>query len=558
MTQKILYKFIVPSIVFILACLAVSPTAHAATRTWDGGGDGTTFSDALNWDGDATAPTTDDDLVFPVDGNIDLDTDIELLSITSQNDAAVFISTATNTIIVDDGTGNLDITAESTSFLEVGVPIDMTNGSITADSATDAAVVLGLDTITGIGFDGFAGSNAIIKNGAGLLMLHAGSTYDGVITVNSGFLYAVGVNGMGTVTGNTIINNGASLYIVNENYDEADLTVAEPLTLNGVPATASTESLASTPKIETLLTGILCAIDTDEGYGSCSSSGDVTLSGDITTTSDLPIGVNDNSLSLTGALDGSGYDITLVDGSAGSLIINGSSNNTNTANSTLEPAAYSTTLSDSNANNLYVGANSIVTVNGTRGTTGVYNGGVLKGTGTVGALTVNSGGILAPGESPGCLASGDLSLVSGATFEVEIDGNTVCTEYDQQQVTGTVSLGDATLDIQKLASFTPVLGDEFIIIDNDGADAVTGTFLNYAEGSTRVVDGIIFQISYEGGDGNDVVLSVTDSESVAEDDPAAPDTGFAILLANPIATFALTSISAIAIVVLARKSVLQK
>ena len=140
-----------------------------------------------------------------------------------------------------------------------------------------------------------------------------------------------------------------------------------------------------------------------------------------------------------------------------------------------------------------------------------------------------SSGTLAPGLSPGCLSSGNLSY-SGGTLQIEIAGTTVCTEYDQQTVTGTVMLGSATtLDVSFLSSFVPALNDEFIIISNDDTDAVTGTFVGMADGSSFDVAGVTFEINYDGGDGNDVVLSAVSVPTTV----TAPDTGAASLLTNP-------------------------
>ena len=43
--------------------LGLSPLAHAATRTWDGGGADNLWTNAANWGG--TAPIAGDNLVFP-------------------------------------------------------------------------------------------------------------------------------------------------------------------------------------------------------------------------------------------------------------------------------------------------------------------------------------------------------------------------------------------------------------------------------------------------------------------------------------------------------------
>ncbi|MFN9721118.1 MAG: LamG-like jellyroll fold domain-containing protein, partial [Planctomycetota bacterium] len=48
---------------------------------------------------------------------------------------------------------------------------------------------------------------------------------------------------------------------------------------------------------------------------------------------------------------------------------------------------------------------------------------------------------------------------------------------------------------------------EFVLIDNDGTDTISGTFTGLPEGSLIVVGTYVFQLSYLGGDGNDVALT---------------------------------------------------
>jgi Ca2+-binding RTX toxin-like protein len=146
----------------------------------------------------------------------------------------------------------------------------------------------------------------------------------------------------------------------------------------------------------------------------------------------------------------------------------------------------------------------------------VEDGGTLGGTGTTGAVTVQSGGVIAPGASAGMLSTGSLSLDSGATFALQIGGTNAGTEYDQIDVTGTVSLGGATLDRSLVNSFASTAGNTYRIIDNDGLDAVIGTFSGLAEGAAFAIGGNTFQISYAGGTGNDVVITdVNEVPSVA-------------------------------------------
>jgi hypothetical protein len=114
-----------------------------------------------------------------------------------------------------------------------------------------------------------------------------------------------------------------------------------------------------------------------------------------------------------------------------------------------------------------------------------------------------------PGSSPGCATVGSIALNAGDVLIADIDGTTACTGYDQWTATNTVTLGGATLSVN--LGYSPSLGDNFTIIDNQGAGAVTGTFTGLPEGSAFLAGGQIFSVSYMGGTGNDVVLTVTNT-----------------------------------------------
>jgi hypothetical protein len=59
------------------------------------------------------------------------------------------------------------------------------------------------------------------------------------------------------------------------------------------------------------------------------------------------------------------------------------------------------------------------------------------------------------------------------------------------------------------------VGNSFTILKNDGTDLINGTFLNQPQGSSYTVGNYTFQISYTGGTGNDVTLTVTSVVSPA-------------------------------------------
>ncbi|HMF11147.1 MAG TPA: autotransporter-associated beta strand repeat-containing protein, partial [Gemmataceae bacterium] len=138
----------------------------------------------------------------------------------------------------------------------------------------------------------------------------------------------------------------------------------------------------------------------------------------------------------------------------------------------------------------------------------VVSGGTLGGDGKIGSLTVKNGATLAPGTTTTqILSTGSVTFSAGSTFAVTLNGTTAGTNYDQLSVTGKVNLAGATLNVN--LGFTPAIGNAFTLIENDGTDAVVGTFAGLSEGATLVLGGMTFQISYKGGTGNDVVLTRT-------------------------------------------------
>jgi Tol biopolymer transport system component len=227
-------------------------------------------------------------------------------------------------------------------------------------------------------------------------------------------------------------------------------------------------------------------------------------------------------------------------------ITNDTFNNENYSSESWQPLPYTqttnndgTTTSTITASNNYTATDYTVVANETLSLDGslcdviVQSGGTLMGTGHACTITVQTGGVIAPGHSPGCITSGNLSLAG--TYTAQLGGTTACTGYDQLQVTGSVTVG-GTLASSLVNGFVPVAGNSFTVIDNDGADAVIGTFAGLAQGSSFTVSGVTYQISYNGGTGNDVVLTVTavTTEATAITPvPGAPNTGRGFQMVRP-------------------------
>ena len=142
----------------------------------------------------------------------------------------------------------------------------------------------------------------------------------------------------------------------------------------------------------------------------------------------------------------------------------------------------------------------------------VASGATLGGAGTL-AGTVTVTGTLAPGSSAARLTTGAFTFSANSTLTIEIGGTTVATQYDQLRVSsGAISIGSTvTLSLVAIGGFTPSVGQTYQIVDKVGAGAISGTFNGLAQGATIsnfLGSGLNATISYTGGDGNDVVLTV--------------------------------------------------
>ena len=145
-------------------------------------------------------------------------------------------------------------------------------------------------------------------------------------------------------------------------------------------------------------------------------------------------------------------------------------------------------------------------------------GGTLGGTGTVGSIQAGSGGTISPGgvnHATGALnVDGDVILSTSSTtnFDIDLNGVTAGSGYDQINVNGIVTAGlsaaNSPSSLNLTVGFTPPEGATFVIINKSSLGAVSGEFAGHPDGSFFLINNTIFFITYKGGDGNDVVLHV--------------------------------------------------
>jgi autotransporter-associated beta strand protein len=139
----------------------------------------------------------------------------------------------------------------------------------------------------------------------------------------------------------------------------------------------------------------------------------------------------------------------------------------------------------------------------------VYNG-IFGGNGTVNSnVTIYAGGAHRPGNSPGRESiNGDYSLNTNGQLMIEINGNTAGTDYDQLRIQG----ADNVITLGGLLQVTAVSGlssnSVFTVIDNQTTNAISGTFSGLANNATFDASGYTWRVNYDGGDGNDVILTI--------------------------------------------------
>lgn len=393
------------------------------------------------------------------------------------------ISTTSGLLVGDTSTGKITINDTITRFAATNFTLTVANGQDIVFSGPGAMLNTngGNVTLTTGGTGAILSGSAVDDLRASAISLNAGSggigesgnplafNADALATATSGngdqFLrevndLTIGTTGLNAGSGIITLDNGVFRLGGPNRIGDATTLSIEPsaaLQLNGF-----VETLGGLSDSGSVFNG-----STTAGGLTISGSGDSEFFGSLG-----GVATTDNNFSLTKsgsgrfALSGVGTFLGTTTVNGGTLVINGS----------------------------------------TISATTVTSGGTLGGDGMIDAsVTINNGGTLAPGNSPGVLRTGDLSLASGSTLTAEINGNIPGELHDQVDVSGTVNLGGATLSPTGTVTTQP--GQLIVLINNDGTDAISGTFAGLAEGATVTINGVDFVLSYRGGTGNDVTLT---------------------------------------------------
>jgi autotransporter-associated beta strand protein len=215
---------------------------------------------------------------------------------------------------------------------------------------------------------------------------------------------------------------------------------------------------------------------------------------------DLTVGSNNLSTVFSGVMqdDGTGGGGALVKIGTGILTLTGA--NTYTRGTTIdEGALFVNNISGSGTGTALVQVNA-----GMLGGTGTIDGPVMVGSGT------GTGGMLSPGHSEDSIGTltiqKKLTFNSDATYQFQLNSSTANAD---KVVAHRVSINTgAQFAFADRGNGTLPIGTVFTVVENDTPGSIIGTFSNLPDGSTFSSNGNTYQVSYEGGSGNDLTLTV--------------------------------------------------
>ncbi|WP_232530116.1 Calx-beta domain-containing protein [Rosistilla oblonga] len=432
-----------------------------AVATWDGGGDDNLWSTAENWEGDAI-PGLVDDLVFPA----------SVPRPTNVNDFAT--GTEFGSILIAGNNYNISGSAvalsagvrSSGSNNTFGLDIQLTDNGLVGNSANGTFSVGGAIDLNGHDLsittasgttriqDTISGAGDLVAGGNGHIVFAASNSYTGSTSITGGTLVVQDAGGLGTADGTattgTSLSNDAKLRLENS------ITVAN-------------EHLSITSG------------GTLESVGENEWDGDIVF-GDSTWSNNYLRAYSGSSLRLGGDITSVGYGYLRATG-GGSILFDGTA-----------------TLSTSASSQFIV---SSVTLAGSGSISNSYSSADYR-------IRLGSNATLRPGpaDGTGILTLGESVRFVGSNNKVEIDlnGTTVGTQYDQINLIGDIDITNATLNLKIGDGFAPD-GDVFTIVNNDASEPIVGEFSGLSEGALLITSGQVFRISYTGGTGNDVTLT---------------------------------------------------
>lgn len=358
---------------------------------------------------------------------------------------------------------------------------------------------------------GIAHEPLVVDHAGSLLSSGATSSqYSGpIVTLGTmDIVLAQPLNIAGPITGPGSLRQSNSLLTLSavNTYQGATTVLSGTLRVNGSGAIPDTSSVdVSAGAIFDLTAQI-------ETVGALSGAGAVTLG-----TGKVTVGANSLPSTFSGTLTGNGVFGGLVKVGTGTFTFSGTATLTGGSGTQVEQGTLIVTGSM---------ASYVAVVNG-----------ILGGTGHVGSVVAYNGGALSPGLSAGTLTiDGDLGAADESVFVFELNAASTGNASDRLVVTGIVDVGNAELSVT--IEGTPAPGEVFTILQNDGSEPIGAGFSGLDFAGRLHVGDVELQVSYEGGDGNDITLTAVVFTHYLAEGATSDFFDMHIALLNPSATTA--------------------
>ena len=546
-------------LILLSLTLVLAFDARAGSATWNLDPVSSDWNDPLNWTPNTVPNGPADVATFSVSNITEISTsaEIEVNALIFDPDASAFTITVPQTLILTlSGTGIIINSGIRQNFVTDGGSFDVAtiqfSGNATAGDST-------MFTNKGSNFPGYgqtnffddstAGTATFVNEGTlGINILAAGHTQffdrssagEGTFINLDGSGQTVFMGDSTAADGTFVVDssvgvNGVS-FLENSNAGNGNFTLNAPTggePVGGVLLFSDTASAAN---------GIFTVHDHAEViFGLVSTAGNATLIADgggfvfqddssggtarveLFDDASLEVSFHDRPGLTIGSLEGTGSvylkDRDLTVGSNDlSTIFSGVIQNAGS----LEKIGNGTlTLSGANTytGGTTVSQGTLLATNMTGSATGTrdvqVNGGTLGGGGTVaGAITVGIGSGTGSVLDPAATDKKIVTLVSESSLTLESDATYRCTiDFKNSKSTAVRANGvtidnAATIVLKKVRNGTLAQGKVFKIIRNTSSNPISGTFSNLADGAIVNVGGTNFQADYQGGDGNDLTLTV--------------------------------------------------
>jgi autotransporter-associated beta strand protein len=212
----------------------------------------------------------------------------------------------------------------------------------------------------------------------------------------------------------------------------------------------------------------------------------------------LTVGSNNLSTIFSGVIEDGGLGGSLTKIGKGKLVLSGE--NTYSGGTAIKGGK----LVINNETSSGTGTGPVQVNAGQLGGSGIIGGDVIVGDGSRRHAT------LAPGESG--RKRGTLTIQNTLTFQSDaiynFNLNSKTAKSDSVVANGATINNGAEFTFTDVAHRRLPIGTVFTVIENTSANPIAGTFSDLPDGSTFTSNGNTYQVNYEGGDGNDLILTV--------------------------------------------------